>query len=141
MKNHKCEISMSIVCIHLTKGDDWWGVPTGGEFYDWMCGRCIDKFRAGKCPGIEEMRSVCTECVREMQAASCVHYPIETGDGSWRYDNDLIDDEEVEERKKLIAKVLQQMVVEGHVEACSDGELLRLTEKNLLDGKEQTDDS
>jgi hypothetical protein len=83
---HRCCTSLCTICAHLGEGADWWGVPVGGEFYDWMCSQCIEKFRLGDCPGLDEIRSVCAGCVRQMQRNSRLHYPVEAGDGSWRYE-------------------------------------------------------
>jgi len=68
------------------------GRPVGGEFYDWMCTACIEKFRQGDCPSMDELRDVCTACIRQMQGMSRLHFPVETGDGSWRYDEELVVD-------------------------------------------------
>ena len=88
MTHHSCGTFLCTICIHLTDGDDWWGVPVGGEFYDWMCSQCIEKFRMGDCPGIDEIICVCLDCVRQLQGNATLHYPAEQEDGSWRYEDE-----------------------------------------------------
>lgn len=90
MTNHDCGVSLCLICVHLKAGGDWWGVPDGEEFYDWMCSDCIEQFKNDDCPDPTEVELVCADCVRSKQANSRLHHPMEHGDGSWSYEDELV---------------------------------------------------
>lgn len=78
--------TLCVICIHVKETGDWWGVPAEDGQLDWMCSRCIEKFRIGECPRLDEITGVCSVCLRQMQKHARLHYPTENVDGSWRYD-------------------------------------------------------
>jgi len=86
MAKHTCGNSMCVICVHLKTGGDWWAVPANGEFYDWMCAKCLEKIRLGSSPDLHEVITVCPTCVRKDQGNARLHYPTEHGDGAWHYE-------------------------------------------------------